>query len=154
MELSLSYFLFSSIVRQNNVQYVPHPLFIIKDNNRIRDIIVVLIMILYIVLVIFFSAPMGLTLPVLIVCAFIIWSKSNEQVRSWVNAIGFAVIAAHLLRTFLIEAYTIPTSSMEKSLLIGDFLFVSKVSYGPRTPMTPLALPLMHHTIRGTNKKT
>ena len=126
----------------------------LKVNNRIRDIIVVLIILLYIVLVIFFSAPMGLTLPVLIICAFIIWSKSNEQVRSWVNAIGFAVIAAHLLRTFLIEAYTIPTSSMEKSLLIGDFLFVSKVSYGPRTPMTPLALPLMHHTIPGTNKKS
>ena len=52
-----------------------------------------------------------------------------------------------ILRTFLIEAYTIPTSSMEKSMLIGDFLFVSKVAYGPRVPMTPLAVPLVHHTV-------
>ena len=73
--------------------------------------------------------------------------KKKSEVRSWIDAIGFAVIAATILRTFLIEAYTIPTSSMEKSLLIGDFLFVSKVSYGPRVPMTPLAFPLVHHTM-------
>ncbi len=73
--------------------------------------------------------------------------KKKTEVRSWIDAIGFAVIAATLLRTFLIEAYTIPTSSMEKSMLIGDFLFVSKVSYGPRVPMTPVAFPLVHHTM-------
>ncbi|MBN4066088.1 signal peptidase I, partial [Candidatus Amoebophilus asiaticus] len=58
-----------------------------------------------------------------------------------------AVIAATLIRSFLIEAYTIPTSSMEKSLLVGDFLFVSKINYGPRTPVTPLAFPFAHHTM-------
>ena len=68
--------------------------------------------------------------------------KKKSELRSWVDAIGFAVIAATILRTFLIEAYTIPTSSMEKSMLVGDFLFVSKISYGPRVPMTPLAFPL------------
>ena len=73
--------------------------------------------------------------------------KKKSEVSSWIDAIGFAVIAATLLRTFLIEAYTIPTSSMEKSMLIGDFLFVSKVSYGPRVPMTPIAFPLVHHTM-------
>ncbi len=73
--------------------------------------------------------------------------KKKSELRSWFDAILFAVIAATILRTFLIEAYTIPTSSMEKSLLIGDFLFVSKVSYGPRVPMTPLAFPLVHHTM-------
>ena len=73
--------------------------------------------------------------------------KKKTEVRSWVDAIGFAVIAATILRTFLIEAYTIPTSSMEKSMLIGDFLFVSKTSYGPRVPMTPIAFPLVHHTM-------
>ena len=73
--------------------------------------------------------------------------KKKSEVRSWIDAIGFAVIAATLLRTFLIEAYTIPTSSMEKSMLIGDFLFVSKVAYGPRVPMTPIAFPLVHHTM-------
>jgi len=73
--------------------------------------------------------------------------KKKSELRSWFDAILFAVIAATILRTFLIEAYTIPTSSMEKSLLIGDFLFVSKVSYGPRVPITPIAFPLVHHTM-------
>lgn len=73
--------------------------------------------------------------------------KKKSEIRSWFDAILFAVIAATILRTFLIEAYTIPTSSMEKSLLIGDFLFVSKVSYGPRVPITPIAFPLVHHTM-------
>lgn len=68
-------------------------------------------------------------------------------VREWVDAIIFAVIAATIIRTFLIEAYTIPTPSMEKSLLVGDFLFVSKMSYGPRVPMTPLSFPFVHHTL-------
>ena len=78
--------------------------------------------------------------------------KEKSEIKSWFNAILFAVIAATILRTFLIEAYTIPTSSMEKSLLIGDFLFVSKVSYGPRVPMTPIAFPLVHHTLPFTQK--
>ena len=76
--------------------------------------------------------------------------KIKSGIRSWFDAVLFAVIAATILRTFLIEAYTIPTSSMEKSLLIGDFLFVSKVSYGPRVPITPIAFPLVHHTMPGT----
>ena len=80
--------------------------------------------------------------------------KVKSEIRSWFDAIIFAVIAATILRTFLIEAYTIPTPSMEKSMLIGDFLFVSKVAYGPRVPMTPLAVPLVHHTIPFTNKKS
>ncbi|MDT8392332.1 MAG: signal peptidase I [Bacteroidales bacterium] len=68
-------------------------------------------------------------------------------VREWIDAIIFAVVAATIIRTFFIEAYTIPTSSMEGSLLRGDFLFVSKVSYGPRVPMTPLSFPFVHHTL-------
>ena len=68
-------------------------------------------------------------------------------VREWVDAIIFAVIAASIIRTFLIEAYTIPTSSMEKSLLVGDFLFVSKITYGPKIPNTPIAFPFTHHTL-------
>ncbi len=67
--------------------------------------------------------------------------------REWADAIIFAVVAATLIRSFLLEAYTIPTGSMEKSLLIGDFLFVSKVNYGPRIPMTPIAFPFAHHTM-------
>ncbi len=68
-------------------------------------------------------------------------------VREWVDAIIFAVIAATIIRTFLMEAYTIPTPSMEKTLLVGDFLFVSKMSYGPRVPETPLSFPFVHHTM-------
>ena len=67
--------------------------------------------------------------------------------REWAEAIIFAVIAATIIRTFFIEAYTIPTSSMEKSLLVGDYLFVSKISYGTRVPMTPIAFPFAHHTL-------
>ncbi len=67
--------------------------------------------------------------------------------RDWLDAIIFAVIAATIIRTFIIEAYTIPTSSMEKSLLVGDFLFVSKISYGPRVPETPISFPFTHHTL-------
>ena len=80
--------------------------------------------------------------------------KSNKsEFRNWAEAILFAVVAATILRTFLIEAYTIPTSSMEKSMLIGDFLFVSKTSYGPRVPITPIAFPLVHHTLPFTKNK-
>lgn len=79
------------------------------------------------------------------------WKKRGVKKRSalveWVDAIIFAVVAATLIRMFFIEAYTIPTSSMEKSLLIGDFLFVSKVSYGPKLPNTPLSFPFVHHTL-------
>ena len=81
------------------------------------------------------------------------WKKSNKTatkksaLREWVDALIFAVIAATIIRSFFIEAFTIPTSSMEKSLLVGDFLFVSKVNYGPRVPMTPLAFPFAHHTM-------
>ena len=68
-------------------------------------------------------------------------------VREWVDAIIFAVVAATIIRTFLLEAYTIPTSSMEKSLLVGDYLFVSKIAYGPKVPNTPLSFPFVHHTL-------
>jgi len=71
----------------------------------------------------------------------------KSQVREWTDAIIFAVVAASIIRIFMIEAYTIPTSSMEKSLLVGDFLFVSKMSYGPKLPNTPLAFPFVHHTM-------
>src|SRR3982751_7137682 len=79
--------------------------------------------------------------------------QRKSATREWVDAIIFAVIAATIIRTFFIEAYTIPTPSMEKSLLVGDFLFVSKVNYGPRIPMTPIAFPFAHHTMPITNTK-
>jgi len=71
----------------------------------------------------------------------------KTPVREWAESIIFAVFAAHFIRLFLIEAYTIPTPSMEGSLLVGDFLFVSKVHYGSRMPMTPIAFPLIHNML-------
>jgi len=79
--------------------------------------------------------------------------KKKSTVREWTDAIVFAVIAATLIRTFFIEAYVIPTPSMERSLLVGDFLFVSKVNYGARTPITPIAFPFAHHTMPLINTK-
>ncbi|MFP4557613.1 MAG: signal peptidase I [Bacteroidales bacterium] len=84
------------------------------------------------------------------------WKKRGQKKKSalveWVDAIIFAVIAATLIRMFFIEAYKIPTSSMEKSLLVGDYLFVSKVSYGPKLPNTPLSFPFAHHTLPFTKQ--
>lgn len=74
--------------------------------------------------------------------------KGKKKVTlEWVDAIIFAVVAATVIRLFFIEAYTIPTSSMEKTMMVGDYLFVSKVAYGPKVPNTPIAFPLVHHTL-------
>ncbi|MBS1975350.1 MAG: S26 family signal peptidase, partial [Bacteroidetes bacterium] len=78
----------------------------------------------------------------------------KSATREWIDAGVFAVVAATIIRTFVFEAYTIPTGSMEKTLLINDFLFVSKFSYGPRIPNTPLAFPFVHHTLPLTNTKS
>lgn len=69
--------------------------------------------------------------------------------HEWMEAIVFAVIAATIIRTFFLEAYTIPTPSEEKTLMVGDYLFVSKASYGARIPMTPISFPFAHTTIVG-----
>ena len=78
----------------------------------------------------------------------------KSVVREWVDAGVFAVVAATLIRLFVFEAYTIPTGSMEKTLLVNDFLFVSKMSYGPRVPNTPLSIPFVHNYIPGTSWKS
>jgi signal peptidase I len=78
----------------------------------------------------------------------------KSATREWIDAAIFAIIAATLIRTFIFEAYTIPTGSMEKTLLVNDFLFVSKFSYGPRIPMTPLSIPFVHNYIPGTHLKS
>lgn len=74
-------------------------------------------------------------------------TKPKSKAREWWDAILFAVIAATLIRWLIMEAYTIPTPSMENSLLVGDFLFVSKFHYGTRTTTTPLQIPLTHQKI-------
>ncbi|MBA4055021.1 MAG: signal peptidase I, partial [Marivirga sp.] len=77
--------------------------------------------------------------------------QPKSKAREWWDAILFAVVAATLIRWLIMEAYTIPTPSMENSLLVGDFLFVSKFHYGTRTTTTPLQVPLTHQKIWFTN---
>jgi signal peptidase I len=81
--------------------------------------------------------------------------KKQEQTKKtkwqeWRDSVVFAVVVATLFRWSLVEAFVIPTPSMENSLLVGDFLFVSKFHYGARTPRTPLQIPLTHQKIWGT----
>ncbi|MDD3078698.1 MAG: signal peptidase I [Paludibacter sp.] len=81
-------------------------------------------------------------------------NKTVKGVMSWVDAIVFALIAVYFINTYLFQNYQIPTSSLEKTLLVGDFLFVSKASYGPRVPNTPLSFPLVQHTFPVLNCKS
>jgi len=128
-----------------------------------------IVLIIWTVLNLFFSAMLlfAAGAPVIpVIIFFLIWEfavvgyyifKYNYRHRvwggDWIDAILFAVIAATVIRSLFIEAYTIPTQSMEKDLLIGDFLFVSKVNYGTRTTMTPLSFPFAHQTIGFVNRK-
>ena len=78
------------------------------------------------------------------------WREKEGPVRfimSWVDALIFALVAVYFINLFFFQNYVIPSSSLEKSLLTGDYLFVSKVSYGPRIPETPLTMPLTQHTL-------
>ncbi len=93
-----------------------------------------------------------------------VWSKHKARKKErqgyrktseWVEAILFATVVATLIRIFIFEMYVIPSSSMEKSLLVGDYLCVSKVAYGPKMPNTPLSFPFVHHTMPfSTTKKS
>ena len=80
--------------------------------------------------------------------------KKKSPAREWFDSILFALIAATIIRGLFIEPFTIPTSSMERSLLVGDFLFVSKFHYGARTPRTPIQFPLAHQYWWGTDIKS
>ena len=85
------------------------------------------------------------------------WRDAEGPVRflmSWVDAIVFALVAVYFINLFFFQNYVIPSSSLEKSLLTGDYLFVSKVSYGPRVPQTPLTMPLTQHTLPVFNCKS
>jgi signal peptidase I len=85
------------------------------------------------------------------------WKKregTNHWLVEWLDALIFAIVAVTIINIFLFQNYKIPTGSMEKSLLIGDHLYVSKVAYGPRIPQTPLSIPFMQHTIPGSIKRS
>lgn len=80
--------------------------------------------------------------------------KPRTSLGEWVSSILFAVVAATIVHGYLIQPFTIPTSSLEKTLLVGDFLFVSKFHYGARPPMTPVAFPMVHDTIPVVHTKS
>lgn len=86
------------------------------------------------------------------------WWKDAEGptrfIMGWVDAIVFALVAVYFINLFFFQNFVIPSSSLEKSLLTGDYLFVSKLSYGPRIPQTPLTMPLTQHTMPVLNIKS
>ncbi len=113
---------------------------------------------LYVAFIIWIRGWWGLVFLPLLLDAYITrrvnwgWWKELENpltrtVMSWVDAIVFALVAVYFVNLYFFQNYVIPSSSLEKSLLVGDYLFVSKTSYGPRKPMTPLSMPLTQHTI-------
>ena len=83
------------------------------------------------------------------------WKKYKETnptlytICSWIDAIVFALVAVYFINIYIFQNYQIPSSSLEKSLMVGDFLYVSKMAYGARVPQTPLSMPLVQHTMPG-----
>lgn len=106
-------------------------------------------------IVLFLSVPV---LGHLIALAFGMFSREKPGVKSrikeWGDSILFALVAASIIRTYVFEPFQIPTGSMEKTLLVGDFLFVNKLAYGSKVPVTPLSYPLVHNTIPWINIKS
>lgn len=86
------------------------------------------------------------------------WKKSSnptiQSALNWIDDILFALVAVYFINLFVFQNYKIPTSSLEKSLLVGDYLFVSKLSYGPRVPNTPISFPLVQNTLPVLNCKS
>ena len=79
---------------------------------------------------------------------------TRSKVKEWGDSILFALVAASIIRTYVFEPFQIPTGSMEKTLLVGDFLFVNKLAYGPKVPVTPLSFPLVHNTAPWVNVRS
>ena len=117
----------------------------------------IIVLLLYIAFLIWLKSWLGIIVIPFIYDAYISkkirwqwWKESEGPVRmimSWVDAIVFALVAVYFINQFFFQNYVIPSSSLEKSLLTGDYLFVSKLSYGPRIPETPLTMPLTQHTL-------
>ncbi|MBQ8520435.1 MAG: S26 family signal peptidase, partial [Bacteroides sp.] len=123
------------------------------------------ILVLYLIFLLWLKSWLGLVVIPFIFDVYITkklpwtwWKRSKNatvrSVMSWVDAIVFAAVAVYFVNLFFFQNYVIPSSSLEKSLLVGDYLFVSKMSYGARIPQTPLHLPMTQHTIPGLNCKS
>lgn len=129
-----------------------------KPNRKLQWTKFIVVLALYIAFLIWLKSWLGIIVIPFIFDIYITkkikwqWWKDAENpvlrfVMSWVDALIFALVAVYFINLFFFQNYVIPSSSLEKSLLTGDYLFVSKMSYGPRIPQTPLTMPLTQHTL-------
>ena len=128
-----------------------------KLNMRVQWTKFIVVLVLYLLFLYWLKSWLGLIVVPFIYDVYITkkirwqwWKDSEGPIRfimSWVDALVFALVAVYFINLFFFQNFVIPSSSLEKSLLTGDYLFVSKVSYGPRIPQTPLTLPLTQHTM-------
>ena len=128
-----------------------------EPNMKVQWAKFIVAIVLYIAFLIWLKSWLGIIVIPFIYDAYISkkirwdWWKDCENplrmIMSWVDALVFALVAVYFINLFFFQNYVIPSSSLEKSLLTGDYLFVSKVSYGPRIPQTPLTAPLTQHTL-------
>jgi len=136
-----------------------------KPSKKRSWITFIIVLVLYLLFLYWVKSWLGLIVVPFIFDAYItkkikwMWWKDLENpvgrtVMSWVDAIVFALIAVYFFNNFFFQNYKIPSSSLEKSLMTGDYLLVSKLSYGPRIPQTPLSMPLVQHTIPRLNCKS
>lgn len=124
----------------------------------------IVVLLLYLIFLYWVKSWLGLIVIPLIFDVYITkkirwqwWKEAERPVRfvmSWVDALVFALVAVYFINQFFFQNFVIPSSSLEKSLLTGDYLFVSKMSYGPRIPQTPLTMPLTQHTLPLFNCKS
>lgn len=128
-----------------------------KLNMRVQWTKFTVVIILYLLFLFWLKSWLGLIVIPFIYDVYITkkirwqwWKDSEGPVRfimSWVDALVFALVAVYFINLYFIQNFVIPSSSLEKSLLTGDYLLVSKISYGPRIPQTPLTMPLTQHTM-------
>ena len=128
-----------------------------EKSLKARSISCAIVLLLYFLFLLWVRSWLGLVVVPFIFDAYITkkipwtwWKRSTnptvKTVMGWVDAIVFALVAVYFLNQFFFQNYVIPSSSLEKTLLTGDYLLVSKLSYGPRIPQTPLSMPLVQHT--------
>lgn len=137
----------------------------VKENKTTRWIRFGVVAALYVGWVIWMQRPIWLLGLILLFDIYITgyipftwWKKSKSKtvrtVMSWVDAIVYALVLVYFVFSFVGQNYQIPSSSLEKTLLTGDYLWVNKVTYGPRVPMTPVHFPLVHNTLPILNCKS
>ncbi len=135
-----------------------------KLNMKVQWTKFAIVLVLYLIFLLWLKSWLGLVVVPFIYDVYISkkirwqWWKDTEGpvrfIMSWVDALVFALVAVYFVNLFFFQNYVIPSSSLEKSLLTGDYLFVSKMSYGPRIPQTPLSMPLTQHTMPLINTKS